>query len=138
MTQAQPTTGSPPAVSVQPPPNLSIANAQSVSLAPAATKTVVAGVAGKTIYLYGFVWGMVPGGSVGLTFAGLESTTHAVNIDQLSYNTLTAAGSLPQVGRAVTLPGILPMPVGEGIMFDNSAASAGNIAINASVYYLQF
>ncbi len=139
VTQAQPTSGSAATVSVQPPPNLSFVSVLSFNLAPGATGTVVAGVAAQSIYIYGWLWSMVPAlGTAGQFFVGLK-TSAAVELDQLQYTIGgTAPGALPPATRAVMLPGIIKLPAGVGLVHDNSSSSADKVNMASSIFYLQF
>ncbi len=139
VTQAQPTSGSAATVSVQPPPNLTATPSSGFNLGVGSTATAVAGVAGQNIYVYGWLFSFVPDNpTAGQYFVGLKRTD-GVEMDQKQY---LLAGTGPYAAEPcvsnVTLPGVLKLPAGVGIVFDNSASSAGGINAGATIFYLQF
>lgn len=138
VTQAQPTTGSAATVSVQPPPNLSFAALLSNPIAPNGNATIVAGVAGQNIYIYGWLWDFAPAqATAGQYFVGISSTAGA-QLDESVYTLAAGATTMAPASIAVSLPGIIKLPTGIGIQHGSSASSAGNVSISTTVFYLQF
>ena len=142
VTQAVPQgAASPATVQIQPPPNLSISPwTFGNPLNAGGHVTVVAGVAGQKIYVYGFGWSFTPvGGAAGTSIARLEDTTAAIVLDSGGLNNEAVnPPASPLYERALSLPGIVALPVGAGLRITNDAGSANPLFAAAVAYYLQF
>jgi hypothetical protein len=109
------------------------------TLANNATSTIVTGVAGQTITIYGYQLVVGPGGgpaAASFWQAEIRDTTATVFVCNVEARLLSLAG-LVNVPAAMSLPQGLKLPVGAGIQTAGFTGSATPVELSGVVYYTQ-
>src|SRR5438105_1649982 len=97
------------------------------AIAPGGASTLVAGIAGQRIYLHEME---IAPDAVGNNFVELyASSTPAFHLWQAEFNQLTP--------RRFGGVGGIPLPIGDGLVIRNDAASAGNVNLRGTIAYSQ-
>lgn len=106
-----------------------------VSIAASTSSTIIAGVGGQYITVYGFVFSIRAAvtATVGVYESTLSDTTAAVTVSRFDVNYITAAG-IGNIERTVEIPLGLALPLGAGLRL-LTAANPGAMTHTGHVYY---
>lgn len=127
----------PPPVATSAPYNL-LSKAFIVAPAVGASTTIIAGVAGKTITVYGYDFSIRSNAAAvaGTYRAIVQDTTATVVVAQCDLMMVTAVGQVSQV-HDLPLPAGIALPVGAGLQVTDPAASVATVAVVGTIFYTQ-